>query len=409
MRHLVRYLILATTLAGGGAVRAATLRGTVTNASTMKEAANDDVVLLTPSWEGMIESGRAKTDRAGGFFLPVANSEETHVVRVIHQGVTYDSTVPASKSGVKIRVYDVAEKVDGISAVMDVLRLEAIGETLEIKQLVTMRNDSRPPRTLMNNHPFEFHLPPEAHVESGLVQIEEGPPLKRKPVPGMQAGEYDFVFPIRPGDTRFAVIYRLPYSGDALIKPEIRNPLERFVVMLPKAMEFVPEAANIFHPMPDTTPDHVEGADPVTLGRTLAFRIAGTGTLEELHGRRAPVRDDLPSELRKLMDGLKAFQGRRAQVQGDPATQKARPGGGLGPPIEAPDPLEGHRRQILVGLALLLVAGAAWVVRRSGQRYAKTNQSHERKAAGRAPKQLSNTRRNAAPRRSIRASQKLSQ
>jgi hypothetical protein len=44
-----------------------------------------------------------------------------------------------------------------------------------------------------------------------------------------------------------------------------------------------------------------------------------------------------------------------------------RPGGGLGPPIDAPDPLHQYRIPILAGLGLVLVAGAVFVVSRVGQ------------------------------------------
>jgi hypothetical protein len=142
---------------------------------------------------------------------------------------------------------------------MDVERLEATDETLEIKQLITVRNQSRPARTLMNDRPFEIQLPADAHLESGMVQIEDGQPLKQKPMPAEQKGQYYFVSPIRPGDTRFAVVYRLPYNGEALIEPQIRNPLERFVIMMPKSMKFAPKTMDVFQPMLGTTPDNVLG------------------------------------------------------------------------------------------------------------------------------------------------------
>ncbi len=388
MRPLFRHLVLATTLIGSGAAWAATLTGTVTNGTTNKPAVGDEVVLLTFSNDGMKESARDKTDGAGRFVFTVAESTGSRLVRVIHQGVTYHSLVLAdggrAKVAVTVTVYDVAEKVEGVTAVMDVQRFEATSETLEIKQLVTMRNDSKPPRTLMNDRPFEIQLPPEAQVKSGLVQIEGGQPLKQRPVPGGQKGQYYFVVPIRPGDTRFAVVYRVPYTGEALMDPTIRNPLERFVVMLPKSMKFEPQVAGIFQPMPDTTPDHVEGTGPVTPGQTLAFRVSGTGMLEELQGRRKQAQ----------------------QGQTDPAK---RPGGGLGAPIEAPDPLQEYRWQILAGLAVLMVVGAVCVVRRQTRlQHTRTNQSFARQEPGRSPSQQIRIRRNDRHRRRIRASQKLS-
>ena len=47
-----------------------------------------------------------------------------------------------------------------------------LSATLEIKQLITVRNISKPPRTLTKERALEVQLPPEARIQSGLVQIE---------------------------------------------------------------------------------------------------------------------------------------------------------------------------------------------------------------------------------------------
>jgi len=44
-----------------------------------------------------------------------------------------------------------------------------------------------------------------------------------------------------------------------------------------------------------------------------------------------------------------------------------RPGGGLGAPIDAPDPLHNSRWLILGGLAIVMVAGGVFVVSRANQ------------------------------------------
>ena len=339
MRKIYR-LVLLVVLNHGLSVSAADLKGTIVNGTTRRPGASDEIVLLSLSQEGMNETGRDRADSRGRFSLPVADPQATHVVRVIHQGVSYHRMIEAGVKPIAIEVYDVARQLEGVSAIMDVQRFEATSDQLEVKQLITVRNDSQPPRTLMNDRPFEIQLPPEAQVQSGLVQVEEGQPLKQKPVPGDQKGQYYFVFPIRPGDTRFAVVYRLPYSGEALVEPKIRNPLEKFVVMLPKSMMFQPKAAGIFEAMPGTTPDNVQGAAPLSADQVVAFRISGTGTLQELEGRRQEAQSG----------------------KTDPAT---RPGGGLGAPIEAPDPLQKYRLPIVVGMTLLMGLGAVYVVRKT--------------------------------------------
>ena len=270
---------------------AADLNGRVINGTTRTAAIGDEVVLLGLSNDGMNEIARTRTDRAGRFGLRVNDPQATLVVRVVHEAVTYHQVVPPDSNNVSIEVYDVTANADGISAVMDVERFESIGDQLEVKQLVTMRNESRPPRTLVKDRSFEIQLPPEAKVKYGLVQVEDAQALKQKPIAGDAPGQYYFVFPIRPGDTRFAVVYQVPYTGEATIRPTIRDPRERFVAMLPKSMKFEPIDPRVYHPMENTTPDNVQTTEPVALDQIVSFHISGTGTLAELEGRRQTAND----------------------------------------------------------------------------------------------------------------------
>jgi hypothetical protein len=50
---------------------------------------------------------------------------------------------------------------------------------------------------------------------------------------------------------------------------------------------------------------------------------------------------------------------------GGQATADNRPGGGLGPPIDAPDPLEKYRWYILGGFGAVLAVGAVYIAKRS--------------------------------------------
>jgi hypothetical protein len=324
---------------------AADLNGRVINGTTRTAAIGDEVVLLGLSNDGMNEIARTRTDRAGRFGLRVNDPQATHVVRVVHEGVTYHQVVPPDVNNVSIEAYDVTANADGISAVMDVERFESIGDQLEVKQLVTMRNESKPPRTLMKDRSFEIQLLPEAKVKYGLVQVEDAQALKQKPIAGDVPGQYYFVFPIRPGDTRFAVVYQVPYTGEATIRPTIRDARERFVAMLPKSMKFEPIDPRVYQPMENTTPDNVQTTEPVAPDQTVSFHISGTGTLAELEGRRQTANESRSSHV-------------------SPRSSTPTPGGGLGVPIGAPDPLERYRWRIIGGLAIALFAGAVLVVAR---------------------------------------------
>ena len=129
MRQLLYSLVLGATLIVAALAWAADLTGTVINGTTKKPANGDEVILLTLSEEGMVEAARTRADGSGHFTLPLADPENRHVVRVVHQGVNYHHAIDPGIRSLTVAVYNVADRVDGITAVMDVERFEATNET----------------------------------------------------------------------------------------------------------------------------------------------------------------------------------------------------------------------------------------------------------------------------------------
>ena len=116
---------MAVVLSCAAYASAETLTGTVTNATTGKPSAGDDVVLLSLS-QGMNEVGRAKTDAQGKFKLDLDNPGTPHLVRVNHQGVNYfpeGGPIRPGTTTADIKVYDAAKKLDGVAASVQVMRL----------------------------------------------------------------------------------------------------------------------------------------------------------------------------------------------------------------------------------------------------------------------------------------------
>jgi hypothetical protein len=101
---------------------------------------------------------------------------------------------------------------------------------MEIVREFFVQNTSKPPRTQMNEHNLEFYIPTGAQIipDSASATTENGNPLKSAPVPEGEKNRYSFIFPLRPGLTRFEVAYQLPYSGSANLDPKSVYPLEHF-------------------------------------------------------------------------------------------------------------------------------------------------------------------------------------
>jgi len=262
---------------------AQTLTGIVKNATSGKPTAGDDVVLLKLG-QGMEESGRTKTDAGGHFTFKLDDAQAPHLIRAIHQEVTYHRMAPPGTTSVELEVYDAAKKIDGIEVVADIMRLEVVQGQIEVVREFGVQNTSKPPRTQMNERNLEFYIPSGAQIipDSATATTEGGNPLKSAPVPEGEKDRYSFIFPLRPGLTRFEVAYQMPYSGSANIDPKSIYPLEHFVVMTPKSMQFIAAAASSGFKLinyPQEPEAAVQVASNTTLGENLAFKVSGEGVL----------------------------------------------------------------------------------------------------------------------------------
>ncbi len=334
---------LAWMLALSMAAPAATLTGKVTNGTTKKPQGGDEVVLLSLS-QGMQEAARTKASAAGEFKFDLPDDGGPHLVRVNHAGVNYFAMVPPGTTSAEVQVFESAAKVEGVAGTVNIMRLQATEGALQVTELFAVRNMSEPPRTQMSDQAFEFYLPEGAQVEGSMAQGPGGQPVNSAPVPQKEKNRYAFVFPLRPGETRFQVSYRLPYSGQATITPKPLLSFEHLVVMLPSSMKFQAAAGTKFQPMPAENGAEVRVSSSIKPGDALSFTVSGTGQIQETEEASAG--------------------GAGGGGGGGQMAQRGRPGGGLGAPEETPDPLHQYRWFILGGLAVVLAVGAFWATTR---------------------------------------------
>ena len=358
MPLIVVMLSLAATLSAG----AQNITGTVTNGTTGKPAAGDEVTLLALS-QGMQEIGNTKTDAQGRFTFPAPKDQAPHMVRVTHEGVGYfpqsGPLMPGSTTA-ELTIYDSAKKIDGLSQTVEVDRLQSDGKQLQGITLYAVSNKSAPPRTLADDKgTFEIALPASAEIDSAQAKGPGGQPIATEAVPGSQKGVYFLTYPLRPGETQFQVAYHMPYSGEASFSPKISRDVQHFVVMVPKSISFTAKDPQQYQAMtdPQMADPHstVMVATGVKPGQDLGYRISGSGIFQA-DNQGQPSGDS----------GGGAMGGSQA------AANDSRPGGGLGAPIDAPDPLHQYRAYILGAFALVLVMGGAYIVSRSNRPHPAT-------------------------------------
>lgn len=333
-------------LAASPVMHAATITGTVTNKTTNRPDANDDVVLVGLT-QNMQEVARTKTNASGHYSINLPDAG-MHLIRVDHQKAAYFAAVPPGKTQVDVTVYDVAPVVQGVTTEAVMVRIEADEQGLHVIESYFVKNDSKPARTQFGPNAYEIYLPTDAQLEASIAMGPGGMPVSSPPVPSGEKGHYSFIFPVRPGETRFQVSYHTPYSGSRSFQPRVSLPTGNYAIVLPKSMAFTAGAGTSFEPMNGDAGTQSLLARNISPSQSLSFTITGKGSLPR----------DTPAEQNA---------GDQASGSSSPDAADNRPGGGMAAPINTPDPLDKYKWWIISGIALILAIAAAFFLRSAPQ------------------------------------------
>ncbi len=176
-----------------------------------------------------------------------------------------------------------------------------------------------------------------------------GMPVQSSPMPLGEKGHYAFLFPLRPGVTQFQLSYHLPYSGSLAFDQRFAGPTDSFVVMMPKSMSFKPSGGVSFESLNETPGALTFLARNGSPSHPFAFTVSGSGAMPR----------DTQAE-------SQANDSSSAPQSGSAAANDTRPGGGLGVPIDTPDPLDKYKWWILGAITLVFAIGAGFMLRRPG-------------------------------------------
>ena len=347
---LTSFLIAFGALLAGSLSHAATITGTVTDKTTGKPDSGDPVVLLAPM-TGMTEAGHATTNAQGRYSLDLPGNSP-YLVRVTHQGADYFIPAPPGSDPGDISVYDVAAKVSGVTIAERVAGVEAANGQLRVVERYDVHNSSTPPTTQWSKKSFEVILPQDAVLGDVSAQRPGvgSLPTSVKLDPDGPTGHYSFNFPIQPDDggkgTLFQIQYELPYSsGKYTFHSVLTMPAQSLWIVLPKAMTFAGGSGTSFESSPQDPSVQTYLMRDAPAGKSIDYTVSGTGSFprEDQGAQPAPGQGDSGAEA---------------------GASDNRPGGGIGEPINTPDPLSKYKWWILGGLGILLAAAAAFLLRK---------------------------------------------
>jgi hypothetical protein len=190
---------------------------------------------------------------------------------------------------------------------------KAQGSELQGIRLFALNNASNPPPTQVHGKDCKFCLPDGTQIDRGMAMTAGGQAVASSPVPEKVKNRYGFVFPLRPGETQFQVIFHMRYNGELSIDPKAIFGAQHFVVMVSRTMRFTPATGVTFQAIEDPRQSDalVRVMSNTRIGQPLNFRISGTGTLndpgDDSQGAPHPVEDETIA----------------------PPARDSRPGGGL--------------------------------------------------------------------------------
>jgi len=190
--------------------------GIVTNQTTGQPQTGATVTLYKLGQDGPEAMTSVKSGTSGKFDIPDTPKGGPHMLQTVHAGITYNKMLPPGRpaTDLAVDVYNASAKPDGARVVTHMILLEPDGMKLNVNESIIWRSDSKTAFYDEKNGTMRFYLPPGA---AGKVRVNctapQGMPIERPAVKTRTADVYTVDFPVKPGETRFDLLYDLPMTG----------------------------------------------------------------------------------------------------------------------------------------------------------------------------------------------------
>lgn len=337
LRSLLLILLAASALAAAQAASAGqNIAGSVLNLTSGQPLPHATVSLV--QLQGSMNTLATTATDSSGHYRFSENAPGPFMVQTQYQGVAYFAKVADGQTETNVQVYDVSHDAAQLRVDAEIMVLQPDQGQLAIVNEYRIENGLQPLRTLAApGGMFRFRVPVGAHVDMVRVVGPGEMPLARTATPTADHDVYSVDAPLRPGETRVQISYRVPYAGlkAALTETPVTAPAH-FEVYVPDAMTF---AGDGFTQVGTQQGYKVFGVAPGAVAATLRFNVSGD----------APMPTDAASDAGVPASGAApATDAAANNVAAAPAAAAAVP---------APTLLERNRWTIFILLALAAAAG----------------------------------------------------
>ncbi len=200
-------------LLAAGSLALAAVDGTVVNATTGKPQPSVLVTMVQPGTQGMQTLATVKSDAAGQFKIDKEFPPGPALLQAVYQGVLYTLVLPPGgpTTGVHVKVYDASSKPGVAKISQHMILIEPSAASLDVSETFLVENETTTTFQDAKNGSVQFYLPKAADGKANVtINSPGGMPIQRTAEKTKEPDVYKIDYPIKPGESRFDVSYRLP-------------------------------------------------------------------------------------------------------------------------------------------------------------------------------------------------------
>jgi hypothetical protein len=256
--------------------------GTVVNQTTGQPQPGATVTLYKITQAGPEAMTSIKSAAGGKFDMPDTPQGGPHMLQTAFGGITYNKMLPPGRptTDLTVDVFNPSAKPDNAKVATHMILLEPDGMKLHVNESVIWRNEGNTAFYDEKNGTMRFFLPPGA---GGKVKVNctapQGMPVERPAVKTAQQGVYTVDFPVKPGETRFDLMYEIPMTGPGTFTAKVLHSGGPVRLVAPSGVTLEGDKIKLLGNEPSTQAGVYELS-----GTDATIAVSGTGALRGPEG-----------------------------------------------------------------------------------------------------------------------------
>ena len=223
----------------GAAAAFGAVDGTVINKTVNKPQAGATVTLYKLGGAGMEAVESVKSGESGKFVID-KEAQGPHLIQTAFDGVVYNHMLPPAQPriGLSLEVFNAVKTPGAAKIKQHMILVEPLGTELQVRESYVYENSG----TTTWNDPYggtlRFYIPQETrgNVEV-MATAPQGMPIRRPADKAKEAGVLKVDFPIKPGESRIDVNYKLPFTSPGTFAGKLLQVADQTMLAVPRGVE----------------------------------------------------------------------------------------------------------------------------------------------------------------------------